>query len=82
MNSPIKHRLKMEVTKKDKQNNLLPRNKESNNLIAPPVTDDQPLNIDLVESDDDESRYSVWTNKGAGVDASIYDLDDSMWTNE
>ena len=75
----IQRKVGMEVNKKD---NLLPRNVERNYIVLPPVQDDQPLVIDLVESDDDEPRYPVRYNIGGGVDTSIYDLDESMWNNE
>ena len=68
----------MEVNKKDKYDNLLSRNEKIHNLIAPPIRDEQPLAIDLIDSVDDEPRYPVRNNREGGVNTSIYELDDSM----
>ena len=70
VNSTIQNRVRTEV---DKHTGVIPI-AERNDIILPPVADDQPLIIDLVESDDEEPRYPIRSNRGGGIDTSIYDL--------
>ena len=46
------------------------------------MQEDTPLVTNLFESDDDEPRYPKRSNRGGGMDTSIYDLSDSIWTDE
>ena len=78
INSTIQNRVRNEL---NKQTGIIPT-VERNNMIQPPVQDDQLLIIDLVESNDEEPRYPVRLNRGGGLDTSIYDLNESIWTNE
>ena len=78
VNSTIQNRVRIEV---DKHTRLVPIT-ERNDMILPPAAVDQPLIIDLAESDDEEPRYHVRSNRGGVVDTSIYDVNESMWIDE
>ena len=81
INSQVQYRVRTEL---DRQAGIVPI-VDSTDMIQPPDdkdTQNTPLIIDLVESEDDEPRYPKRANRGkGGIDTSIYDLNDSTWTD-
>ena len=92
MNSTIQNRARGQLERQERcRGRVHDLTKETHNidrsrrttLIQPPVVDDNSV-IDLVESDDkhESSRYTLRTNRGGGVDTTIYDLEEDTWTDD